>query len=38
MRKGFCLALVVLAGCAAQPTGTASQAPVPVLQPDMARV
>ena len=34
----FSLGLVVLAGCAGQPTGTASQAPVPALQPDMARV
>ncbi len=35
---GFCLGLLVLAGCAAQPAGTASQAPVPVLQPGLARV
>ena len=34
----FGLGLLVLAGCAAQPTGTASQAPIPVLQPGMARV
>ena len=34
----FCLGLLVLAGCAAQPGGTASQAPVPALQPSMARV
>jgi hypothetical protein len=34
----FCLGLLVLAGCAAQPTGTASQASVPALQPSMARV
>jgi hypothetical protein len=33
-----CLGLVALAGCAAQPTGTASQAPVAALQPSMARV
>jgi hypothetical protein len=33
--RWFCLLL--LAGCAA-PAGTASQAPVPALQPDMARV
>ena len=38
MRKGFCLGLLLLAGCAAQATRTASQAPVPVPQPDMARV
>jgi hypothetical protein len=36
--RWFCLGLLVLAGCAAQPTGTASQAPVPALQPSMARV
>jgi hypothetical protein len=35
---GFCLGLLVLAGCAAQPTGTASLAPAPALQPNMARV
>ena len=35
---GFCLGLLVLAGCAAQPGGTASQPPVPALQPGMARV
>jgi hypothetical protein len=34
----FCLGLLVLPGCAAQPIGTASQAPVPALQPSMARV
>ncbi len=33
--RWFCL--LMLAGCAA-PAGTASQAPVPALQPDMARV
>ena len=33
----FCLSLV-LAGCAAQPTGTAPQAPVQAQQPGMARV
>jgi hypothetical protein len=32
------LGLLMLAGCAAQPIGTASQAPVPALQPSMARV
>jgi hypothetical protein len=32
------LGFLVLAGCAAQPTGTASQAPVAALQPGMARV
>ena len=32
------LGLLALAGCAAQPTGSASQAPIPVLQPSMARV
>jgi hypothetical protein len=32
------LGLLVLAGCAAQPAGTASQAPVPALHPSMARV
>jgi hypothetical protein len=35
---GSCLGLLVLAGCAAPPSGTASQAPVPALQPGMARV
>lgn len=35
---GLCVGLIALAGCAAQPTGTASRAPVPPLQPDMARV
>lgn len=38
MRKGFCLGLLLLAACAAQTTRTASQAPVPAPQPDMARV
>ena len=33
-----CFGLLVLAGCAAQPAGTASQAPIPALQPNMARV
>jgi len=32
------LGFLVLAGCAAQPTRTASQAPVAALQPAMARV
>jgi hypothetical protein len=32
------LGFLVLAGCAAQPAGTASQAPVAALQPSMARV
>jgi hypothetical protein len=36
--RWFCLGLLVLAGCAAQPSGTASQAPVAALQPGMARV
>ena len=36
--RWFCLGLLVLAGCAAQPAGTASQASVPALQPSMARV
>ena len=36
--RWFCVGLLMLAGCAAQPTGTASQAPVPALQPSMARV
>ncbi len=35
---GFCLGLLVLAGCAAPPGKTASQAAAPPLQPDMARV
>jgi len=35
---GFCLGLLVLAGCAAQPTGTVSSTPVAALQPSMARV
>jgi hypothetical protein len=35
---GFCCLGLVLAGCAAQPTTTALQAPVPALQPNMARV
>jgi len=34
----FCLGLLLLAGCAAQATRTAPQAPVPALQPNMARV
>jgi hypothetical protein len=34
----FGLGLLVLAGCAAQPSGTASQASVAALQPGMARV
>ena len=34
----FGLGLFALGGCAAQPTGIASQALVPVLQPGMARV
>ena len=38
MRIGFCRGLPLLAGCAAHPTSTASQAPVPALQPNMARV
>jgi hypothetical protein len=38
MRIGFCLGLLLLAGCAASATRTASQAPVPAVQPDMARV
>jgi hypothetical protein len=33
-----CLSLLVLAGCAAQPTGNVSPAPVAALQPGMARV
>jgi hypothetical protein len=36
--RWLCLSLFVLAGCAAQPAGTATQAPVPALQPGMARV
>jgi hypothetical protein len=36
MRLSLCL--FALGGCAAQPAGTASQAAVPALQPDMARV
>ena len=35
--RWVCLGLV-LAGCAAQPTQTASLAPIPALQPSMARV
>jgi hypothetical protein len=35
---GFCCLGLVLAGCAAQPTTTALQTPVPALQPSMARV
>ena len=38
MRIGFCLGLLLLAGCAATATRTASQAPVAPLQPDRARV
>ena len=34
----FCLGLLVLAGCAPQPGGTASQAAAPPLAPGMARV
>jgi hypothetical protein len=34
----LCLGLLVLAGCAAQPGGTAAPAPVPALQADMARI
>src|SRR5215471_12277605 len=34
----FCLGLLELAGCAAQPTGTASLASAPALQPGMARL
>jgi len=34
----FCVGLLVFAGCTAQPARTASQAAVPALQPDMARV
>ena len=33
-----CLGLLVLCGCAAQPTGSASLASAPALQPSMARV
>jgi hypothetical protein len=33
-----CLGLLVLAGCATPPSGTASQAPVSALQPGVARV
>ncbi|HMA73618.1 MAG TPA: hypothetical protein VKP67_19355 [Xanthobacteraceae bacterium] len=35
---GLSLGFLLLAGCAAQPAGTASQAPVAALQPNMARV
>ncbi len=35
---GLSLTLLVLAGCAAQPGGTAPPAPVAALQPSMARV
>jgi hypothetical protein len=35
---GFCLGLLLLAGCAPPPGRTASQAAAPALQPDMARV
>ena len=38
MRIAPCLGLLLLAGCAAQPAATTSQAPVPALAPDMARV
>jgi hypothetical protein len=34
----LCLGLLMLAGCAPQPVGTASQAPAPALQPNTARV
>src|SRR5215813_6384735 len=34
----LCLGLFLLAGCAAQATGTAPQAPVSALQPNMARL
>jgi len=33
-----CLGLLVLGGCAAQPTGSASLASAPALQPGMARL
>ena len=36
--RWFCFGVLVLGGCAAQPAGTASQAPVPTLQPSVARV
>jgi hypothetical protein len=35
---GFCLGLLVLAGCAPQPSGSASLVSAPALQPDMARL
>jgi hypothetical protein len=35
---GFCLGFLALAGCAAPPGRTASQAAAPALQPDLARV
>lgn len=35
---GLCLGLLALAGCAPQPTGTASLASAPTLQPGMARL
>lgn len=35
---GLCLGLLVLGGCAAQPTGGASLASAPALQPGMARL
>src|SRR6516164_9166557 len=35
---GSCLGLLLLAGCAAQPTETASLASAPALQPGMARL
>ena len=34
----FCLALLLLAGCAPQPASTAPVASAPALQPDMARL
>ncbi len=34
----LCFGVFVLGGCAAQPAGTASQAPVPALQPSMTWV
>jgi len=35
---GLSFGFLLLAGCVAQPAGTASQAPVAALQPNMARV
>jgi hypothetical protein len=35
---GLCLGVLALAGCAPQPTGTASLASAPTLQPGMARL